>query len=299
MVSPESLEYFEYSLENCLLCPRKCGVNRVKGERGYCGAGPEVMVSSITVHTGEEPPISGTAGSGTVFLTGCNMRCVYCQNYPISQMGHGNTIGGDDLASAMLKLQSRGAHNINLVTPVQHIAGVVRAIEIARRRGLKLPLVYNTSGYECPETISMLEGVVDVYLADMRYSDPVMAGRYSDAPDYVHHNRIAVRRMFESAGLLEVDGGIAKRGLIIRHLILPGGIAGTGRTFEFLSREVSPLVHVSLMCQYFPAGRALEIPEVSRRITPAEYREAVLLLERYGLENGWVQDMQGETGPVA
>jgi len=299
MVSREALGYFDSGLEECLLCPRKCGVNRLKGEVGYCGAGPDMMVSSITVHTGEEPPISGTAGSGTVFLTGCNMRCVYCQNYPISQMGHGNVIGVDDLASAMLKLESRGAHNINLVTPVQHITGIVHAIAEARRRGLVIPVVYNTSGYESPETIRMLEGVVDVYLADMRYSDPEMAGRYSDAPDYPRHNRLAVRQMYDSAGLLECDAGIARRGLIIRHLVLPGGIAGTESTFAFLAREVSPLVHVSLMCQYFPANRAPGMPELSRRITPAEYRQAVRLLDRYGLENGWVQDMEGDARPVA
>lgn len=271
----------------------------MKGEVGYCGAGTEVMVSSITIHTGEEPPISGTAGSGTVFLTGCNMRCVYCQNYPISQMGHGNVIAVDELASAMLKLESRGAHNINLVTPVQHIAGLVHAIAKARRRGLEIPLVYNTSGYERPETIRMLQGVVDVYLADMRYSDPEMAGRYSDAPDYPRRNRLAVRQMYDSVGLLECDAGIARRGLIIRHLVLPGGIAGTGDTFAFLAREISPLVHVSLMCQYFPANRATGMPELSRRITPAEYREATGLLDRYGLENGWVQDIDGDARPVA
>jgi putative pyruvate formate lyase activating enzyme len=299
MVSPEALEYFESSMERCLLCPRKCGVNRLRGERGYCGAGTRVTVSSITVHTGEEPPISGSAGSGTVFLTGCNMRCVYCQNYPISQMGHGNAIGTDDLASALLKLEARGAHNINLVTPVQHIAGLVRAIAKARRRGLRLPVVYNTSGYECPETIRMLEGTVDVYLADMRYSDPETAGRYSDAPDYPHHNRLAIEQMFESAGLLESEGGIGKRGLIIRHLVLPGGLAGTESTFDFIARQVSPLVHISLMCQYFPANRAPDMPEVSRRITEAEYREAIDLLYRFGLEHGWIQDMEGKSEPVA
>jgi putative pyruvate formate lyase activating enzyme len=299
MVSREALQYFEASLESCLLCPRACGVNRLKGERGYCGAGTEVVVASTTVHTGEEPPISGTAGSGTVFLTGCNMRCVYCQNYPISQMGHGNPTDESDLATAMLRLQSRGAHNINLVTPVQHLAGLVKAIEEARGRGLRLPVVYNTSGYESPETIRMLEGVVDIYLADMRYSDPDMAARYSDAPDYPEKNRRAIKQMFRSAGPLECEGGIGRRGLIIRHLVLPEGIAGTESTFEFIAREVSPLVHISLMCQYFPANKAPGIPLLSRRITEAEYQEAIDLLARYGLERGWVQDMEGKSEPVA
>ena len=299
MIPTGALEYFESSLENCLLCPRKCGINRLEGETGYCRAGSEVRAASIIVHTGEEPPISGTAGSGTVFLSGCNMRCVYCQNYPISQMDHGNTINPEDLALAMLKLESRGAHNINLVTPVQHLPGIVKAIAAARASGLGLPIVYNTSGYECPETIRMLEGIVQVYLADMRYSDPEVAGRLSDAPDYPERNRRAIRQMFETVGLLQCKAGIATRGLIIRHLVLPGGIAGTESTFEFIAREISPEVHISLMCQYFPANRAGDMPGLERRITGAEYQEAIALLDRYGLGNGWVQDMEGKSEPVA
>ncbi len=299
MVPAGALEYFQRSLEHCLLCPRECGVNRLGGETGYCRAGSEVRVASINIHTGEEPPISGTAGSGTVFLTGCNMSCVYCQNYPISQLDHGNTISQGDLASAMLKLESRGAHNINLVTPVQHLAGLVGAIREARRRGLGIPVVYNTSGYERPETVRMLEGIVDIYLADMRYSDPEVARRLSDAPDYPERNRAAIRQMFETAGLLRCRKGIARRGLIIRHLVLPGGLAGTESTFEFIAREISPEVHISLMCQYFPANRAPDMPPLSRRITEAEYREARDLLDRFGLENGWVQDMHGHSGPVS
>ena len=299
MIPAEALEYFESNLEQCLLCPRKCGVNRIEGETGYCRAGNEIRAASITVHTGEEPPISGTAGSGTVFLSGCSMRCVYCQNYPISQMDHGNIMSHEDLAAAMLKLESRGAHNINLVTPTQHLPGIVKAIAAARAGGLGLPVVYNTSGYERPETIRMLEGIVDIYLADMRYSDPGVAGRLSDAPDYPEANRLAIRQMFETAGLLECDDGIGRRGLIIRHLVLPGGLAGTGNTFEFIAHEISPEVHLSLMCQYFPANRAPDTPGLERRITEAEYREAIDLLGRYGLENGWVQDMEGESGPVA
>lgn len=299
MFPTHAIEYFESNLEKCLLCPRKCGVNRLRGETGYCRAGSEVRVSSITVHTGEEPPISGAAGSGTVFLTGCNMACVYCQNYPISQMDHGNTITPADLAAAMLKLESRGAHNINLVTPTQHLPGIVKAIAAARESGLRLPVVYNTSGYECPETITMLEGIVQVYLADMRYSDPEVAGRLSDAPDYPERNRRAIRQMFETAGLLQCRAGVATRGLIIRHLVLPGGLAGTESTFEFIAREVSPEVHMSLMCQYFPAHRAPDIPGLDRRITEAEYQEAIDLLGRYSLEKGWIQDMEGKSEPVA
>jgi putative pyruvate formate lyase activating enzyme len=299
MIPRSVIEYFDSNLEACLLCPRRCGVNRLKGETGYCKAGPEVRVSSITVHTGEEPPISGTAGSGTVFFSNCNMACVYCQNYPISQLGHGNPITPDDLASAMLRLQSRGAHNINLVTPTQHLPGTVRAIAEARQRGLKIPIVYNTSGYESAETIDMLADIVQIYLADMRYSDAAMAARYSDAPDYPEQNRLAVRHMFATAGLLECAAGIGRRGLIIRHLVLPGGIAGTERTFEFIAGEISPLVHISLMCQYFPANKAPGLPTLSRRITPAEYRKAVALLRRYGLENGWIQDLAPGNSPVA
>ena len=299
MTPSDPSDYFEASLECCRLCPRRCGVNRLRSETGYCRAGSDVRVASINIHTGEEPPISGTRGSGTVFLSGCNMRCAYCQNYPISQMDHGNIISPADLASAMLKLESRGAHNVNLVTPVQHLPGTVRAILLAREQGLGLPVVYNTSGYECPETIRRLHGIVDIYLADMRYSDSAVARRLSDAPDYPERNRLAIRQMFETAGALECESGIGRKGLIIRHLVLPEGLAGTAATFEFIAREVSPEVHVSLMCQYFPANRAPETPGLGRRITEAEYGEAIDLLGRYGLENGWVQDMDGKTEPVS
>jgi putative pyruvate formate lyase activating enzyme len=299
MKHAETLEFLDANLESCRLCPRQCGVNRLKGELGYCKAGTHVRVSSIGLHRGEEPPISGTSGSGTIFFSNCNMSCAYCQNYPISQMAHGNTIEHDELASAMLGLQSRGAHNINLVTPTQHLPGIAKAIIKAREQGLRIPIVYNTSGYESVRTVKMLEGIVQIYLADMRYSDSEAAGRYSDAPDYPHYNRLAIREMLDSTGLLECSDSLGMRGLIIRHLVLPGGIAGTESTFEFISREVSPLVHVSLMCQYFPANRAHSIPELSRKITEAEYREAIDLLERFGLENGWVQDLDGESQPVA
>jgi putative pyruvate formate lyase activating enzyme len=298
MPSP-ALDYFESNLENCLLCPRKCGVNRLKGELGYCRAGAEVRVSSITVHTGEEPPISGTAGSGTLFLSNCTMCCVYCQNYPISQLGYGNIMAPEDLASAMLRLEARGAHNINLVTPTQHLPGIVRAIARAREMGLTLAVVYNTSGYECRDTIKMLSGIADIYLADMRYSDPEAAERYSDAPDYPYHNRLAIKAMFDTVGLLQCQSGVATSGLIIRHLVLPGGIAGTEATFDFIAGEISRNVHISLMCQYFPANRAQDMPGLSRRITAAEYREAIDLLGRFGFENGWIQDMDGKSSPVA
>ena len=295
----ETRDFFGANLEDCRLCPRECGVNRRKGERGFCGAGAEIKVSSLTVHRGEEPPISGHAGSGTVFFTNCNMRCAYCQNYPISQLGHGNRITPGDLASGMLRLQARGAHNINLVTPTQHLPGVVLALTEARAKGLRLPVVYNTSGYESARTVRMLGDLVQIYLADMRYSEPEMGLRYSDAPDYPLHNRLAVRQMLEITGHLVCDRGIGVRGLIIRHLILPGGIAGTGATLEFIARELSPRVHVSLMCQYFPANRAHTLPELSRRITEAEYQEALDLLSRYGLENGWIQDLEADIPPVA
>ncbi len=282
-------------LEGCCLCPRECGVNRLKNDKqGFCRSGLNPVISSVSPHHGEEPPLSGTRGSGTIFFTNCNQRCVYCQNYPISQMGNGSERTPGELACQMLYLQEQGCHNLNLVTPTHFMPQILRALGIARERGFNLPIVYNTSGYESLEALRLLDGIVDIYLPDMRYSDNAAAMKYSIAPHYREINRAAIKEMYRQAGNLVLgEMGIARRGLIIRHLILPGGISGTEEIMKFLAEEVSKDVFISLMSQYFPAYRAKEFKELSRRVTSAEYEEAYQIMQKYGLENGWVQEMDG------
>ena len=280
-------------LESCRVCPRECGVNRLKNDKlGFCRSGLNPVVASASAHHGEEPPLSGTRGSGTIFLANCNMKCVYCQNYPISQLGNGVEKTPAELACQMLWLQEQGCHNLNLVTPTHFMPQILKAWGIARERGFALPLVYNTSGYDSVEALRLLDGIVDIYLPDMRYSNDRVAMLYSIAPHYVEVNRAAVREMYQQVGNLELDEhGIAKRGLIIRHLVLPGGLSGTESVMKFLAEEISKDVYISLMSQYFPAYKASEFKELSRRTTIDEYEEACRIMENYGLENGWVQEL--------
>ena len=281
-------------LESCRVCPRACGVNRLKDDKlGFCRSGLNPVIASVSPHHGEEPPLSGTKGSGTIFFANCNLRCVYCQNYPISHLGNGAERTPGELACQMLYLQDAGCHNLNLVTPTHFVPQVLKALGIARERGFSLPIVYNTSGYDSVETLRLLDGIVDIYLPDMRYGDNRTAMQYSAAPHYVEVNQAAVREMFRQAGNLVMDEqGIAKRGLIIRHLVLPGGLSGTGTVMKFLAEEISKDVSISLMSQYFPAYRTGEHPEVNRRITEAEYDEAYDIKMRYGLKHGWVQEFE-------
>ena len=280
-------------LESCRVCPRECGVNRLKDEKtGFCRSGLNPVISSVSPHHGEEPPLSGTRGSGTLFFTNCNLRCVYCQNYPISQMGNGVERSPGELACQMIWLQEQGCHNLNLVTPTHFMPQILKAMGIARERGFDLPVVYNTSGYESLEALRLLDGIVDIYMPDMRYSDDRMAVKYSTASRYVEINRAAIKEMFRQVGSLVLDdNGIAKKGLLIRHLVLPGGLSGTGGIMKFLAEEISKDVYISLMSQYFPAFKAAEHKELNRRITAEEYEEACRIMEKYGLENGWTQNL--------
>ncbi len=281
-------------LESCRVCPRECGVNRLKNDKmGFCRSGLNPVISSVSPHHGEEPPLSGIKGSGTIFLTNCNLRCSYCQNYPISQMGNGSERTPGELACQMVWLQEQGCHNLNLVTPTHFIPQILKALGIARERGFNLPIVYNTSGYESVEALRLLEGVVDIYLPDMRYSDETAARRYSIAPHYPEINCAAIKEMYRQVGNLVLDAeGIAKRGIIIRHLVLPNGLSGTERIMKFLAEEISKDVAISLMAQYFPAYKADQMKELSRRITAEEYEEACRIMGEYGLENGWVQELE-------
>jgi putative pyruvate formate lyase activating enzyme len=248
------------------------------------------VVASYNVHHGEEPPISGTKGSGTIFLSGCTGRCLFCQNYPISQLGTGEEVSESRLAGMMIELQDRGCHNINFVTPTHFSPSIVAAISLAAAQGLSIPIVYNTSGYERVETIRLLSGIVDIYLPDAKYADDTVATRLSGFPEYVEHNRAALKEMYAQVGNLVTREGIAARGLIIRHLILPDGLAGTSEVLRFIADELSPDIPVSLMEQYFPAYRALTHETLSRRITADEYDEALKSFDDRGLHNGWIQD---------
>ena len=281
-------------LESCRVCPHECGVNRLKNDKlGFCRSGLNPVISSVSPHHGEEPPLSGTKGSGTVFFANCNLRCMYCQNYPISQMGHGMERTPGELACQMLRLQEQGCHNLNLVTPTHFMPQILKALGIAKERGFGLPIVYNTSGYESIDSLRLLDGIVDIYLPDMRYSDDAVALKYSLAPRYPAINRAAVKEMFRQVGNLALDeNGIAKSGLIIRHLVLPNGLSGTEGVMRFLAGEISPDVYISLMSQYFPAYKATEHREINRKITVEEYEEARRIMESYGLENGWVQEFE-------
>ena len=280
-------------LESCRVCPRECGVNRLKnGKVGFCRSGLNAVVSSASPHHGEEPPISGSKGSGTIFFANCNLRCVYCQNYPISQMGTGGEKTPGELACQMVWLQEQGCHNLNLVTPTHFMPQFLKALGIARERGFNLPVVYNTSGYESLEALALLDGIVDIYMPDMRYSDDSAGIRYSAAAHYPGINRLAVKEMYRQVGNLVIgEDGLAKRGILIRHLVLPGGLSGTEGVMKFLAEEISKDVYISLMSQYFPAYKANGIEELSRRITEDEYEEACSIREKYGLENGWVQEL--------
>jgi putative pyruvate formate lyase activating enzyme len=283
----------------CDLCPHDCGVNRIKGEIGVCGAGYRPKIASANLHRGEEPPISGSRGSGTIFLSGCSLKCKFCQNFPISQLGSGSEITTRALAEKMLALQKRGAHNVNFVTPTHFMPQILAALWLAIPEGFRLPIVWNSSGYEKADVLQMLEGIVAVYLPDMKYSDDGPAEEISSAPGYSAVNRAAVLEMFRQVGHLKVDeDGIAVSGLIIRHLVLPGGKAGSRETLKWIAENLGTDTHVALMSQYFPAHTAGMTEGIDRPLTNEEYDEATEALEEYGLENGWVQELDEERGAI-
>jgi putative pyruvate formate lyase activating enzyme len=289
-------ERLESRLASCDICPRECHVNRLKNERGFCHSAYLPIVSAICSHQGEEPAISGSKGSGTVFFGNCNMRCVYCQNYQISQdwkKQKSKEMDFHKLAEKMLFLQNElGCHNINFVSPSHFVPQLVRAVLEAMPLGLHVPLVYNSSGYDSVETLKELDGIISVYLPDLRYASDEWARKFSKARNYVTYARAAIKEMYRQVGELVVDEfGLAQRGLIVRHLILPNGVAGSAESLSWLAREVSPSVTVSIMCQYYPSHKAQRRQLLSRTISEAEYSEVLRLLDEVGLENGWVQEM--------
>jgi len=278
----------------CTLCPRECKAERLKGKKGICRVSEDLYIASYNLHFGEEPPISGYRGSGTIFFSYCNLRCVYCQNYPISQLGVGKKVSVRDLADFMLYLQKRGAHNINLVTPTHYIYQIINAIYLAAKDGLSIPIVWNTSGYESPLALSKLVGIVDIYLTDIRYFNNKYAFKYSSVSNYKEVVKKATKIMYKQVGELELDDkGVAKKGLIIRHLILPNNVSSTEEVLKFIYDEISPFTYISLMSQYFPAYRAKEFPQISRKITKEEFKKAVEILRKIGFVNGWIQEWEG------
>ena len=271
----ERVEKAKEMLLSCKVCPHECGVNRIENELGYCKTGRYAIVSSYFPHRGEEFPIRGTRGSGTIFFSYCNMRCVYCQNYEISHFGEGREVKPEELARMMLELQEMGCHNVNLVSPSHVVPQILEALIIAVEKGLRIPLVYNTSSFDSLESLKLLDGVVDIYLADLKYLSREFGRKYSKVKDYPKHAVEAIKEMYRQVGPLKVNGmGVAVRGLIVRHLVLPNGVSTTKEVMEFL-RSIDPNMAVNVMDQYFPFYKAKEYPELSRRITQAEYEEAL------------------------
>ena len=286
----------EARLASCDICPRECGANRLEGETGRCHSAYQPIVSSYCAHHGEEPVLSGSRGSGTVFFGNCNMRCVYCQNHQISQNYDNQKqyeVEISVLVERLLYLQNEvGCHNINFVSPSHFVPQLVRAVLEAVPEGLRLPLVYNTGSYDSVKTLRELDGIISIYLADLRYASNELGRKYSRVRHYADSSRAAIKEMYRQVGNLEVDeNGVAQKGLIIRHLILPNGIAGSEKSLSWLVNEVSPEVTVSIMSQYYPAYRAYQYPLLSRKILPEEYAEVVGLVERLGVVNGWLQGM--------
>ncbi len=284
----------EEKLGSCNVCPRNCGVNRLNDERGFCRSGYLPAVASFCDHHGEEPVISGRRGSGTIFFANCNLKCIFCQNHQISQRPEPqnfNIMQIEQLAKTMLYLQDQlGCHNINLVSPSHFVPQIVKAVLGAVPLGLKVPLVYNSNAYDSLETLRLLEGVIDIYLPDLKYSSDDMAEKYSSAVGYVEFSKLAIKEMYRQTGDLEVtEDNIAVRGLIIRHLILPQDIAGSAESLKWLHRNLSSTVTLSVMSQYMPMHHAGKFPPLSRKITREEYDSVVKIVERYGFENGWLQ----------
>ena len=284
-------------LKACVLCPRRCKAPRLEGQKGFCrAAGDTAAVNIAQLHFGEEPPISGHKGSGTVFFAGCTLACCFCQNYEISQVGWGEELTPAKLAEVFLELQAEGAHNINLVTPTPHLVVILEALGLARSKGLAIPVVYNTSGYERPATIRAMSGLIEIYMPDFKYADDTVAERLSNAPGYYRYARAALREMCAQVGELTLDEqGVAVRGVLVRHLVLPEGLAGTREVMRTIAEVCGKGAWISLMSQYFPAYKARNYPEIARPITGREYREAIEAMHAAGLSNGFIQGLASAT----
>ncbi len=279
-------------LDSCRLCPRECRVDRLAGQTGFCGQGGRARLAKALPHFGEEPPLTGSRGAGTVFFTGCALRCLYCQNYQISQEGLGEEVSAVALAEIFLDLQQRGCHNLDLVSPTPHWPFILEALELAIPRGLRLPIVYNTHGYVSLELLKCLEGVVDIYLPDMKYGTDESARALSQVSDYTRHNRAAVREMVRQLGRLKTDsGGIAFQGVLVRHLVLPEGLSGASEVLQELL-EISHRIPLSLMSQYRPCHQARDHPSLNRPLTEEEYQQALDAAENLGFAEVFTQELE-------
>ncbi len=270
-------------MESCRLCPRRCGVNRLEDERGYCGVGKDAVVATVQAHFGEEEPLVGYGGSGTIFLAGCNLRCIFCQNYDISHQVIGDTLTPDRLAELMLRLAGRGCHNVNFVTPTHVAPSILEAIHIARGQGLKVPIVYNCGGYEAIEMLELLEGSVEIYMPDAKFNDSEAARKLTNAPDYPEVMKRALKEMHRQVGDLEIVNELAVKGLLIRHLVLPSDYAGSKEIIDFIVDKISPHSYVNVMGQYHPLSGARECPEINRFPTQQEIARAYLYAKSRGL----------------
>ena len=291
----ERLSKAETILKSCTSCPRNCLADRTKGEFGTCQSGDKPIVSSYTPHFGEEPVLSGTNGAGNIFFGNCNLRCDYCQNFEISQspaVEKLNAVSFERLAEIMLELQNKNCHNIGLVSPTHFAVPILKAIMIASERGLSIPIIYNSNGYDSVGVLKLYKDVVDIYLPDFKYGNNDYGRRYSKAPDYFDKAKLAIKEMYDQVGSeLIYENGIVVRGLIIRHLVLPNGLSESEEVFKFIS-GLAPNIHISVMAQYYPTNRASKNILLNRKISKTEYVRVLELLEKYGLENGWVQEME-------
>ena len=282
-------------MEACQLCPRSCGVNRLEGEEGFCRSpGADLVVSAFQPHFGEERPLVGRGGSGTIFLTHCNLRCVFCQNWEISQLGRGARRRIDELAQMMLKLQTIGCHNLNFVTPTHYAAHILKALDIAAAEGLRLPIVYNTSGWERVEILALLDGIVDIYLPDFKYWDSDLSAKYSSGAErYPAMTCAAILEMHRQVGVVQFDAkGLTTRGLMIRHLVMPNNTSGSEDIMAWIAETLPKDTYVNIMAQYHPDYKAYDFPELSRRITREEYRRVVKRAQQLGLSNLDIQGYQ-------
>lgn len=284
---------YAYLLRRCEVCPRRCGVNRLEGKVGFCRVDQRILISHYGRHFGEEPPISGESGSGNIFFTSCNMRCIYCQNYQISQEMLGTEVSLDRLIEIFFELREQGAHNINLVSPTPYIPHLIEALKKARDRGLDIPVVYNTNSYERKEILRYMRGLVDIYLPDMRYSNDLIAERLSSSKSYTHFAKEAILEMRDQVGeKLIMEDGIGKRGMIVRLLVLPNNLSGTKKALEWIFKNLGKDTTLSIMAQYEPLFRASEVPMLSRRIKEEEYNDVVEYALSLGFEDIFIQELE-------
>jgi putative pyruvate formate lyase activating enzyme len=284
------------NLSSCTSCPRDCNVDRINDEYGICTSGHLPIVSSYTPHFGEEPVLSGTNGAGNIFFGNCNLKCIYCQNFEISQnpiIEKQKEVSHNRLAEIMIELQNKSCHNIGLVSPTHFSATILKSIYLAAQQGLKLPIIYNTNGYDSVEMLKLYDGVVDIYLPDFKYGNSEYAKTYSLVDNYFEKTKESIKEMYRQVGdELVHNGDVVVRGLIIRHLILPNDLSETEKVFKFIAEELSPKIHISLMSQYYPTNKAYKDILIDRAIRTTEYEKAIRLLERYNLHNGWIQEME-------